>query len=255
MDWDDLQEKLTASHERLAAIHKRSVERVAAICKRQAERAAREAAEENKKALKCLNVKPIVDEHVLAKKIELSSSQFNGEDFPLDEPMSEEPEVEVAEIMGNHPISKIGVELEIGYDYSEGSGTGPDHWGELRKEWKACKDEKLQSPINLLDELARKAVSRVYDLKMNYKPSNATMMNEGHAISLEWEGDAGSIQINGTDYFLKQCHWHRSSEHFINGIRYDLELHMVHRSRNNGVAVVAYLYQTGKRSPFLAKVS
>ncbi|KAL6186433.1 hypothetical protein ACLB2K_042553 [Fragaria x ananassa] len=31
-----------------------------------------------------------------------------GEDVPLDEPMSEEPEVEVAEIMGNHPISNIG---------------------------------------------------------------------------------------------------------------------------------------------------
>ncbi|KAL6145751.1 hypothetical protein ACLB2K_056436 [Fragaria x ananassa] len=157
------------------------------------------------------------------------------------------------------PIKPIraghGMELEIGYDYSEGSGTGPEHWGELRKEWKACKDEKLQSPINLLDDQARKAVSRVYDLKMNYKPSNATMMNEGHAISLEWEGDAGSIQINGTDYFLKQCHWHRSSEHFINGRRYDLELHMVHRSRNNRVAVVAYLYQIGKRSPVLAKMN
>ena len=56
------------------------------------------------------------NEHVLAKKIELPSSQSIGEDFPLDEPTSkeettlsindEEPKVEAAEIMDNHPISK-----------------------------------------------------------------------------------------------------------------------------------------------------
>ncbi|KAL6204874.1 hypothetical protein ACLB2K_022141 [Fragaria x ananassa] len=44
-----------------------------------------EAAEKNEKALQCLNVKLTVDEHVPAKKIELPSSQSNGEDFPLDE--------------------------------------------------------------------------------------------------------------------------------------------------------------------------
>ncbi|KAL6177836.1 hypothetical protein ACLB2K_049357 [Fragaria x ananassa] len=49
------------------------------------------AAEENEKALQRQNVKSMV-----------------GEDVPLDEPTSEEPEVEVAEIMGNHHISNIG---------------------------------------------------------------------------------------------------------------------------------------------------
>ncbi|PRQ43644.1 putative carbonic anhydrase [Rosa chinensis] len=156
------------------------------------------------------------------------------------------------------PIKPIraghGVE-EIGYNYRKGSKKGPEHWGDLKKEWKACKDGKLQSPINLSDKHARKAISRVYDLKMSYKPSNATMKNEGHAIAIEWEGDAGSIQINGTDFFLKQCHWHRSSEHFINGRSYDLELHMVHHSRKNNVAVVAFLYKIGRRSPFFSKMN
>ncbi|KAL6192125.1 hypothetical protein ACLB2K_038512 [Fragaria x ananassa] len=50
----------------------------------------RAAAKENEKALQCQNVKPTI-----------------GEDFPLDEPTSEESEVEVAENMANHPISKI----------------------------------------------------------------------------------------------------------------------------------------------------
>ncbi|XP_024190209.1 alpha carbonic anhydrase 7 [Rosa chinensis] len=152
------------------------------------------------------------------------------------------------------PVSGQGVE-EIGYDYRQGSPKGPEHWGELKEEWKECKDGKLQSPIDLLDSNARKAISRVDDLNMSYKPSNATMKHEGYAISIQWEGDAGSIQINGTDYLLKRCHWHRSSEHFINGRSYDLELHMVHQSQNNDVAVVAFLYQSGNPDPFLSKIS
>ncbi|KAL6209359.1 hypothetical protein ACLB2K_020301 [Fragaria x ananassa] len=59
------------------------------------------------------------NEHVLAKKIELPSSQSNGEDFLLDEPTSkegttlsiddEEPEVEAGEILDNNHISKTDV--------------------------------------------------------------------------------------------------------------------------------------------------
>jgi carbonic anhydrase len=39
-------------------------------------------------------------------------------------------------------------------------------------------------------------------------------------MQLKWEGAAGSIEINGTEYLLKQCHWHSPSEHTINGKRY-----------------------------------
>lgn len=39
-------------------------------------------------------------------------------------------------------------------------------------------------------------------------------------IQLKWEGDAGSININGTKFFLHQAHWHSPSEHTINGRRF-----------------------------------
>lgn len=38
-------------------------------------------------------------------------------------------------------------------------------------------------------------------------------------MQVKWEGDAGSININGTEFFLHQCHWHSPSEHTINGRR------------------------------------
>ena len=31
-----------------------------------------------------------------------------------------------------------------------------------------------------------------------------------------WEDDAGSIDINGTLFFLQQAHWHWPAEHTIN---------------------------------------
>ena len=46
-------------------------------------------------------------------------------------------------------------------------------------------------------------------------------------VQLKWEGDAGSIQINGTDYFLDQGHWHSPSEHSINGRRSSLSLSLM----------------------------
>ncbi|KAB1199705.1 Bifunctional monodehydroascorbate reductase and carbonic anhydrase nectarin-3 [Morella rubra] len=75
---------------------------------------------------------------------------------------------------------------------------------------------------------------------------------------LQWEDDAGSIRINGTDYFLEQGHWHSPSEHSINGRRYDLELHMVHVTEDpsvkNKIAVVGLFYKIGQPDAFLSKL-
>lgn len=39
-------------------------------------------------------------------------------------------------------------------------------------------------------------------------------------MKLRWEGGAGHIKINGTQYQLNQAHWHSPSEHTINGRRF-----------------------------------
>ncbi|XP_048423502.1 alpha carbonic anhydrase 4-like [Pyrus x bretschneideri] len=142
------------------------------------------------------------------------------------------------------PVTAKPLDQEIAFDYREGSEKGPEHWGELKREWAACKDGRSQSPISLDESRATKVIQSSRDLIVSYKPSDAILKNEGYYIALEWEGDAGSIQIDGSDYFLKRCHWHTPSEHTINGVRYDLELHMVHQSADqNNIAVVSFLYE------------
>ncbi|XP_010050530.2 alpha carbonic anhydrase 7 [Eucalyptus grandis] len=152
----------------------------------------------------------------------------------------------------------VETEDEREFDYIPGSEKGPMHWGELRKDWEACKKGEMQSPIDLSSQRVQ-VMPKLGEIERSHKPSNATLKNRGHDISLQWDtGNAGSIKINGTEYFLQQCHWHSPSEHTINGRRYALELHMVHVSTDptvkNNIAVVGLLYKTGVPDAFLSKL-
>lgn len=150
------------------------------------------------------------------------------------------------------------VEHEREFDYVEGSKKGPARWGDIKKEWAACKNGRMQSPIDISDKRVR-VIPSLGELKIIHKPSNATLKNRGHDIEVGWEGDAGSIEIDGIEYLLQQAHWHSPSEHFINGKRYDMELHMLYASPDpkvqNNTAVVGVLYKIGHPDAFLSKLT
>uniref|UniRef100_UPI0005CB4E8E alpha carbonic anhydrase 7-like n=1 Tax=Fragaria vesca subsp. vesca TaxID=101020 RepID=UPI0005CB4E8E len=146
---------------------------------------------------------------------------------------------------------------ERDFDYVEGSKKGPAQWGEIKNEWAAWKSGGLQSPIDLSDQRVQ-IVPNLGELKINHKPSNATLKNRGHDIKLRWVGDAGLIEIDSIEYFLQQAHWHSPSDHLINGKRYDMELHMVYASPDpkvqNSIVVVGVLYEIGRPDSFLSKL-
>ncbi|XP_072979451.1 alpha carbonic anhydrase 7-like [Typha angustifolia] len=145
------------------------------------------------------------------------------------------------------------VEHEEEFSYESGTETGPENWGHIHEEWAACGKGQMQSPIDLLDKRVE-ILPHLGKLRRSYKPSNAVLKNRGHDIMLEWEGEAGSLWINGTEYSLKQVHWHSPSEHTINGRRYSLEVHMVHESADKKAAVVGILYKIGRQDSFLAEL-
>ncbi|KAM3738952.1 hypothetical protein ACB098_09G168700 [Castanea mollissima] len=146
------------------------------------------------------------------------------------------------------------VEDESPFTYLEDTGKGPSKWGTIDPLWKACGNGKLQSPIDLLSRRVQ-VYPRLGQLKVVYKPAQAVVKNRGHDISMAWKGDAGYININGTDYNLQQCHWHSPSEHTINGSRFDLEIHVVHQNPStNKIAVVGVLYKYGRPDPLLTNL-
>lgn len=164
-------------------------------------------------------------------------------------------------ILFSHSFTSVSaqeVEDEREFDYANGE-KGPHRWGDLKKEWSACKSGAMQSPIDLSHQRV-KIVSKLGKITRNYMPSNATVKNRGHDISVQWDmGKVGSIKINGTEYFLQQAHWHSPSEHTINGRRYDMELHLVHLNINdenvqNKIAVIGVMFKLGSPDAFLSKL-
>lgn len=120
----------------------------------------------------------------------------------------------------------------------------PEFWGLCYGD---C-DANAQSPIDITGATADNSLNA---LNMTYEESPIKLINNGHAIEFEYE--AGStIEVNGTTYELKQFHFHGQSEHTINGKRYPLEMHLVHKSEAGDYAVVGVLFETGSESAFLA---
>ncbi|CAN1173455.1 Alpha carbonic anhydrase 4 [Linum perenne] len=139
------------------------------------------------------------------------------------------------------------------FNYDEGSERGPSKWGTLKSEWKDCAEGKSQTPIELYQRV--KHAPNLGHLNRSYKSASATIGSSGHAVEVEWEGDAGGIKIGKTSYKLIQCHWHTPTEHSVYGKRFEMELHMVHKTSNGTIAVVAFMYMFGESDPFLTKVN
>ncbi|KAK4762181.1 hypothetical protein SAY87_030065 [Trapa incisa] len=150
-------------------------------------------------------------------------------------------------------------EDEHPFTYDKVSEVGPMNWGLLKPEWRACKNGKIQSPIDLTSGGVQVSF-HLGKLKRDYKPAPATILNRGHDIAVLWKGYAGKIIINGTRYDLVQCHWHSPSEHIFNGTRpdfllwYNLELHIVHSSPQGKIAVIGIVYKYGRPDRFLKKL-
>ncbi|CAI8616391.1 unnamed protein product [Vicia faba] len=154
-------------------------------------------------------------------------------------------------LLSSCPAMSQEVEDESEFNYDEGSDKGPQNWGNIKPEWFMCKNGTKQSPIDLLNPTVQ-IVSNLGALQINYKPSNATLKNRGHDIMLELSSNSSYLQINETQYVLKQLHWHSPSEHTIDGQRFDLELHLVHQTPSEKIAVIGILYRIGKPDFFLS---
>jgi carbonic anhydrase len=120
---------------------------------------------------------------------------------------------------------------------------GPDHWGTLAPEYAAC-NGKEQSPIDIRD--AKKA--SLPALRFGYKSGPLAIDNNGVTIRVNYPpGRSGDfLMVGDAQYQLVQFHFHRPSEEYIGGKSYPMVLHLVHKSSDGKIAVVAVLVKPGK---------
>ncbi len=129
--------------------------------------------------------------------------------------------------------------------------TGPQAWGKLKPDFNTCAIGKRQSPINIEDGNTLQGPAE--PVQFAYTPSNGTVVNNGHTIQVDVQGE-NTITVRGSSYRLLQFHFHTPSEEQINSKRFPMVAHLVHKNNEGQLAVVAVLLDEGAASPFIDKV-
>lgn len=128
---------------------------------------------------------------------------------------------------------------------------GPQAWGKLKPEFNLCATGKRQSPINIEDGATLQGPAE--PLRFDYTPSVGTVVNNGHTIQVDVQGE-NAITVRGSTFRLLQFHFHTPSEEQINYKRFAMVAHLVHKSAEGQLAVVAVLLEPGEPNPAIERV-
>ncbi len=146
-------------------------------------------------------------------------------------------------------VENISAETNGSVHWTYTGETGPTRWGDLSPMFSMCKKGRSQSPINITGT-ERKNDDQI---AFHYGSSPFRLVNNGHTIQSNSNAQS-YIQIKGKKFSLLQFHFHSPSEHRINGRRYGMELHFVHKNTIGQLAVIAVLLKKGKENYALNKL-
>jgi len=112
---------------------------------------------------------------------------------------------------------------------------GALNWGKLDPEFKACSKGHEQSPLDIRGAHLNKALPPI---EFHYIGGAVKLENDGHTIAVHV--DPGSyIVTGGVRYDLVGFDFHHPSETAVRGKLSDMEVHLMHRSADGKMAVVA----------------
>lgn len=104
-----------------------------------------------------------------------------------------------------------------------------------------CPDGQKQSPVNVSGSQEGGACEIAFD----YRPFPLAAIDTGHSVQFNDDAHRCHIVYQGTDYELQQFHFHYPAEHTINGLAFQMELHLVHWHEDAGYLVVAVMMACG----------
>ncbi len=133
------------------------------------------------------------------------------------------------------------------WDY-RGEG-GPESWGTLRPEFATCASGTRQSPIDIRDGLRLD----LEPIRFDYLTSTIRVIDNGHTVQVN-VGGGSSLEVMGRRFELVQFHFHRPSEERVDGRRFDMVVHLVHKDLDGKLAVVAVLLNRGAAQPLIQTV-
>ena len=113
--------------------------------------------------------------------------------------------------------------------------TGPLRWGKLDPAYAACSNGREQSPIDIRGARLNKALQPI---EFHYIAGTVTEENTGYTI-VAHVNPGSYIVADGVRYELVQFHFHHPAEDTVKGKYSDMEVHLVHKSADGKLAVVA----------------
>jgi carbonic anhydrase len=138
---------------------------------------------------------------------------------------------------------------EVHWDYV--GEHGPAQWGQMKPEYGTCASGKRQSPVHIEETSALQGPAE--PLQFRYGPSGGSVVNNGHTIQVDVEGE-NTLTVRGSTYKLLQFHFHHPAEEKINHKGFSMVAHLVHRNEQGQLGVVAVLIDPGTANPLVHKV-
>jgi carbonic anhydrase len=129
--------------------------------------------------------------------------------------------------------------------------TGPLGWGKLDPAYRACSEGKEQSPIDIRGAHLNRALPPI---EFHYIGTSVEVDNNGHTIEIHVR-PGSYITVNGVRYDLQQFHFHHPSEEAVNGKLADMSAHLVHKSADGKLAVIAVRLSEERGDPNAALAS
>jgi carbonic anhydrase len=135
------------------------------------------------------------------------------------------------------------------HHWSYGGPGGPSNWAKLDSKFRLCGSGHAQSPVDIRTKAVYAGATPPLDFE--YHPAPFHITDNGHSVQVDVE--PGSSLHVGTDrYELAQFHFHHPSEEEIDGKRFDMVAHLVHKDSKGDLAVVAIPLKVGHENPLLA---
>lgn len=148
-----------------------------------------------------------------------------------------------------HGYAKTGDHGEPHWSYS--GEHGPEQWGRMKPDFHLCALGKRQSPINI--QPGNTLLGPAEPLQINYTPSTGSVVNNGHTIQVDVEGD-NTLRVRNSSYRLLQFHFHHPSEETVDGKPSAMVAHLVHRNLKGELAVLAVPLDPGEPNELIERV-
>jgi carbonic anhydrase len=144
--------------------------------------------------------------------------------------------------------SGLCVASENAQHWSYSGSTAPEKWATLEPDFAACSAGKAQSPV----EIVHDAVHDTHQphIHFAYQPAPLHIIDNGHSIQVNY-APGSFITVGEQRYELVQFHFHHPSEEWIDGKRFDMVAHLVHKDSAGKLAVIAVLLNTGGENAIL----